>query len=98
MSLALLLLSLVLVRQPLASSNDSSHMRAVVQSAGVLQLTWLLGNEPHIAEVPEPDLHALRVAGMFDVQLSAPRPSGVALGGSEAGEKEAFLRSEPNVL
>lgn len=96
-SIALMVLSLALIRQPLASANDPAHTRAVVQSAGVLQLTWLLGHEPHIATVPEPDVHALRVAGMFDVQLSAPR-SWVALGGGEADEKETFLRSEPNVL
>lgn len=89
-SIVLLLLSLALVRQPsVPPANGSSHSRTAVKSAGVLQLTWLLGNEPHIASVEKPELHALRAAGMFDVQLSEmSRPM---FNGSGKDEQEALL-------
>ena len=47
--------------------TGSDHL--AVDSAGVLQITWLLGREPHLADVARPELQALRAAGMFDVQM-----------------------------
>ena len=38
-----------------------------LDTSGVLQVAWLLGNEPHLAKVEEPNLEALRVAGMYEV-------------------------------
>ncbi len=42
-----------------------------LNSAGILQLTWLLGNESHFSEITRPDIQELRRAGLFDVQMSA---------------------------
>ena len=41
-----------------------------LKSAGILQLTWLLGNDEHLAKVGRPKRQALRKAGLFDVQIS----------------------------
>lgn len=37
-----------------------------VDTAGVLPVVWLLGSEPRLAELQEPDIDALRKAGMFE--------------------------------
>ncbi|GJE98956.1 hypothetical protein PsYK624_151940 [Phanerochaete sordida] len=68
-SIILLLLAILLIRSP-SSSNQSSLGRADIDSAGILQITWLLGNEPHISSVAHPELEALRTAGMFDLDSS----------------------------
>ena len=51
-----------------------SETRLMLESTGLLQLTWLIGQEPtiaeRIAEVEEPTQDQLRRAGMFDVQMS----------------------------
>lgn len=60
-ALALLLLS-GSERQPQSNNLDA---------AGILQLTWLLGNDGHFTGIRKPDLHGLRRAGMFKVQMSA---------------------------
>ncbi len=60
-ALALLLLS-GSERQPQSNNLDA---------AGILQLTWLLGNDSHFTGIRKPDLHGLRRAGMFKVQMSA---------------------------
>ena len=36
---------------------------------GILQITWLLGNDDHFIGIQKPELQALRKAGMFDVEL-----------------------------
>lgn len=41
-----------------------------LNSAGILQLTWLLGNESRFAGIRRPDRQDLRRAGLFDVQIS----------------------------
>ena len=41
-----------------------------LDSAGILQLTWLLGNDDHFVEIERPEQQTLRRAGMFDVQMS----------------------------
>ena len=52
---------------PLRDPYYDTHK--LFDNAGILQLTWLLGNEPHLASVPRPELLALRVAGMFDIHM-----------------------------
>ncbi len=37
-----------------------------VDTSGVLPVVWLLGSEPRLAELEEPDINALRKAGMFE--------------------------------
>ena len=69
MSTILLLLAVILVRLPSVSKVDTSG-RTMIDSAGVLQIIWLLGREPHMAEVVHPKVQALRAAGMFDVQMA----------------------------
>lgn len=39
-------------------------------SAGVLQLTWLVGNHHHFTKIEGTEHQRLRQAGMFDVQFS----------------------------
>lgn len=48
----------------------SAASRAAIGYAGVLQLTWILGNEPHLRRVHEPSSQTLREAGMFEVKMS----------------------------
>ncbi|EKM54969.1 uncharacterized protein PHACADRAFT_208510 [Phanerochaete carnosa HHB-10118-sp] len=66
-STILLLLAAILVRLPSSSGKNTTTARATVDSAGLLQITWLLGHEPHIAAVATPELEALRAAGMFEL-------------------------------
>ena len=40
---------------------------ALVESTGLLPMLWLLGNEPSLKHIHEPDLDALRVAGMHEI-------------------------------
>lgn len=37
-----------------------------VDTSGVLPVVWLLGSEPRLADVEEPNIDALRRAGMFE--------------------------------
>lgn len=37
-----------------------------VDTSGVLPVVWLLGSEPRLADVEEPNIDALRKAGMFE--------------------------------
>lgn len=69
MSSALLLLSFALTGWPF-SAKDPSRFDTVLENAGILQLTWLLGNEPHFSEVTNPQVIVLRAVGMFDVQMN----------------------------
>lgn len=68
-SVLLLVLSVILTRVH-SSSLRSVDTRAAVDYAGVLQLTWILGNEPHMRHVREPSSQMLREAGMFEVKMS----------------------------
>ena len=63
-SLLLLLLAIVLTRQPLASPRELDS----IGPPGILQLAWLMGRVPHLAEklatdVNDPDTGALLSAG-----------------------------------
>ncbi|KAJ7242139.1 hypothetical protein B0H12DRAFT_1236803 [Mycena haematopus] len=69
-STILLLLAAILVLQPSSSLNRPTSAHPMVESAGILQITWLLGGEPHLAVVKNPELGALRAAGMFEVEMS----------------------------
>ena len=53
-----------------APSRAAYDARVALDSAGILQLTWLLGTEPRLADVASPEVATLRSAGMFDVQMS----------------------------
>jgi len=65
----LLTVSCLLIRQP-----ERYTLKSSIDSAGILQLTWLLGRQPSvvepIAEVENPEIKELLKAGMFEVQLS----------------------------
>lgn len=36
----------------------------------MLELIWLLENEPHLSKVRNPEVQTLRAAGMFEVHMS----------------------------
>ena len=67
-SIMVFLLSFIFIGQPFSKGLVHSH--TVLEGSGVLQLTWLLGNEPHLSHVGNPKVQALRTAGMFDVQMN----------------------------
>ncbi|GJE91559.1 hypothetical protein PsYK624_077090 [Phanerochaete sordida] len=67
-SLALLILCMLVIHVP-ANARAAFDPKIVVDSGGLLQYTWLLGNEPHLAHVDSPELDNLRAAGMFDVSM-----------------------------
>lgn len=64
----LLSLSVVLIRLP-TSSREDINTRTIFDSAGILQLAWLLGHEPRLATVKEPRVNELRSAGMFEIHM-----------------------------
>lgn len=67
-SFALLVLSFLMIRVPSSAQTLFIH-GADVTTGGVLQYSWLLGNEPHLVRVDSPELHELRAAGMFEVRM-----------------------------
>lgn len=67
--MGLLALCILVIRVP-ASARTAFDPKIVADSGGLLQYTWLIGNEPHLANVESPELENLRAAGMFDVQIS----------------------------
>ena len=50
-------------------STVEADASATFDSAGILQLTWLFGNESSLAEIAEPNTSALRRAGMYRVNM-----------------------------
>ena len=76
-----------MIRLP-APSRAAFNSRVVFDSAGILQLTWLLGTEPRLSCVGEPEVDELRKAGMFDVRMSemAEEKVSSALGAEGAEE------------
>lgn len=70
-SAILLIIAVLLIRPPARSTRPSTAARAAaIDSAGILQITWLLGNEEHLATVQVPEVETLRAAGMFEVEMS----------------------------
>ena len=65
-SCCLLVLAVFLIRR-------TSHAKYPfdVDTSGVLQVAWLLGSEPRLAKVEQPDIDVLRVAGMYDIDPDA---------------------------
>lgn len=53
-----------------STSLHLSDPKLAIDGAGVLQLTWLLGNEAHLNRAREPNSTALREASMFEVRMS----------------------------
>lgn len=53
----------------LVPHRDQEESRVSDGQLGVLQLTWLLSNDDHLAGVTEPKHDDLRKAGMFEVRL-----------------------------
>ena len=90
-STILLLLAASLARVPSSPQGYTAH--AITASAGVLQITWLLGREPHLAKVAFPESQALRAAGMFEVQMSDRNEERMHLGSASlrrcAGKTES---------
>ena len=68
-SIALLIISAYLIYIP-CRSRTAYNSGLAFDSAGILQLTWLLGTEPRLAHVRTTDISVLRRAGMFNVQMS----------------------------
>ncbi|KAI0089621.1 hypothetical protein BDY19DRAFT_114029 [Irpex rosettiformis] len=56
---------------PLSVHSKSYRVTNHISAAGILQLTWLLGNDRHFAAVQTLGRQELRRAGLFDVQMSA---------------------------
>lgn len=55
---------------PLSGGLKRHEITNDLDAAGILQLTWLLGNESRFAGIRRPDRQELRQAGLFDVQVS----------------------------
>ncbi len=76
LSVILLVLSWILIRQPRGKSERQSQIHTSLDSVGLLQFTWLLANTPHstilerISKVDVPSTYNLRKAGMFEVLMS----------------------------
>ncbi|GJE84279.1 hypothetical protein PsYK624_003550 [Phanerochaete sordida] len=64
-----LLVICALMIQPPEWPWDLSGAHTDVDSGGLLQYTWLLGHEPHLADVDPSELQSLRRAGMFEVNM-----------------------------
>lgn len=67
-------------------ASPAGDARSEITSAGILQTTWLLGHEPHLARVEVPDVQALRAAGMFEVHVRRPF--------AEKGDEEEMVDDE----
>ena len=99
-SVLLLVLAAVLIRR-----THYPEYPQGLDTSGVLQIAWLLGNEPRLATVQRPDLNALRVAGMYEVDYDALRlrhlnsPSGGALSKNvEVGEEQYLYAAGSQTL
>ncbi|KAJ3551018.1 hypothetical protein NM688_g4948 [Phlebia brevispora] len=85
-SCALFVLTTIMVAKSGKFVRDAVHHDV----SGLLPILWLLGNEPRLATMEEPDLDALRVAGTYivtDVNKLRRRPVTTP---DDAGEKYKF--------
>ena len=64
-------LFIALVRLPGLWREEQSSSVSSLDSGGVLQITWLLGQEKLLSTVSEPNTISLRRAGMFPVHMDA---------------------------
>ena len=55
----------------LSSAGRTEQGSTDLKNTGILQITWLLGNDSHFAGIQKPETHALRKAGMFEVEMDA---------------------------
>lgn len=62
-------MAIILIGLP-TSSRREINTYSLFNSAGILQRTWLLGHEPRLAAVKEPQVKELRSAGMFEIHMS----------------------------
>ncbi|KAJ3556889.1 hypothetical protein NM688_g1774 [Phlebia brevispora] len=81
----------VLVSFMIIRSGGRSKNAIHYDITGVLPILWLLGSEPELASIEEPDTDALRVAGMYEVtgrgRLRRPADSG-------SGEKQQYMETQ----
>ena len=63
-SCVLFFLALFLPSTSQAVSGSNS-----LEDTGILQITWLLGNDSHFARIQKPETQILRRAGMFEVEM-----------------------------
>lgn len=54
---------------PLILSRGGELVQTGVDKAGVLQLTWLVGNEYRLRQLSTPTDTELRAAGMYEVNM-----------------------------
>lgn len=65
-------------------------------------MLWLLGNEPRLADIQEPNLDALRTAGMYEVSTSGARRctrfpgTGTEEMGKSAGQLAVYFPLTPH--
>ncbi|KAI0777092.1 hypothetical protein BC629DRAFT_632196 [Irpex lacteus] len=80
---------------PLSGGLKRREITNDLNAAGILQLTWLLGNESHFAGIRRPERQELRQAGLFDVQMSAraKRKAGCDSSDYEPSEEIALKNS-----
>ncbi|KAI0750551.1 hypothetical protein BC629DRAFT_1598872 [Irpex lacteus] len=80
---------------PLSGGLNRREITNDLNAAGILQLTWLLGNESHFAGIRRPERQELRQAGLFDVQMSAraKRKAGCDSSDYEPSEEIALKNS-----
>ena len=55
----------------LSSARRAERGSNDLTNTGILQITWLLGNDSHFATVQKPETQILREAGMFEVEMDA---------------------------
>ena len=55
----------------LSSTRRTKQGSTNLKNTGILQITWLLGNDSHFAGIQKPEAHTLRKAGMFEVEMDA---------------------------
>ncbi|KAJ3534660.1 hypothetical protein NM688_g7102 [Phlebia brevispora] len=93
-SCALFVLAVVMIARSVSFTKDVVHHDV----SGLLPILWLLGHEPRLAAIEEPDLDALRAAGMHIVTGidSLRRRMGSSKGMTEDDVVEEYELEYPN--
>ena len=55
----------------LPSTSQAESGSNDLENTGILEITWLLGNDGHFAGIQKPETQILRRAGMFEVEMDA---------------------------